>query len=229
MADVFKAPNQAKVIIVDDHPVVRRGLAQLINQEPDLFVCGEAGSAHAALKVVSEEEPDVILLDLSLGDTNGISLIRDIRSQCGDVPILVLSMHEESLYAERVLRAGARGYIMKEEATERVIEAIRRVLRGKIHLSEKMSTRILSRAINGEPSSDGSAVECLSDRELEVFEMVGHGLQTRDIADKLHVSTKTVETHRANIKRKLKLDNAIELLQYATHWVQSASDGNVMN
>lgn len=221
MALYEKPRGKARVLIIDDHPVVRRGLAQVIDQDAGMSVCGEAASAKEALNAIDQKTPDIVLLDLSLGGSNGISLIRDIRAQYGDIPILVLSMHEESLFAERVLRVGARGYIMKEEATERVVQAIQRVLRGEIHLSERMSNRILSRAVNGDIFRDGSAVECLSNRELEVFELIGQGLRTCDIADRLHVSTKTVQAHRANIRRKLRLDNGIELMQSAMQWVQA--------
>ncbi len=214
---------RTRILLVDDHPIVRRGLAQLINYETDLFVCGEAGSAQEALSAIEKLQPQVIVLDLSLGNTNGISLIKDIRNQYGPIPILILSMHDENLYAERALRAGALGYIMKEEATERVIEAVRRVLRGEIHLSEKIATRLLHNLVGGSNTNHngGSSIEALSNRELEIFELTGRGMSTRAIADKLNVSIKTVEAHRANIKHKLRLNNSIELLQHATHWVQA--------
>ncbi|MCF7855110.1 MAG: response regulator transcription factor [Candidatus Pacebacteria bacterium] len=223
MANLPPQRGKARVIVVDDHPVVRRGLAQLINHETDLEVCKETGSAQETLKAISEQEPDIVVLDLTLGDTNGFSLIKDIKMRHKGVAVLVLSMHDESLYAERALRAGAQGYIMKEEATERVIGAIRRVLKGDIHLSEKMSTRLLSQMLGGTKDHQ-SHLSCLSDRELEVFELIGRGLQTRQIAEKLHLSVKIIETHRANIKRKLDLGNAIELLQYATQWAQDSTN-----
>jgi DNA-binding NarL/FixJ family response regulator len=212
--------GKAKVLIIDDHPVVRNGLSQLICHEGDLEVCGEAGSASEALKLIPALRPDILLLDISLGETNGISLIKDILSRFGEMNILALSMHDESLYAERALRAGAKGYIMKEEATDKVIGAIRRVLRGEIHLSERMSTRLLHKLVNNSGRSSESPVHNLSDRELEVFELIGRGMSTRSIADKLSLSIKTIEAHRANLKRKLRLKNSIELLQYATQWVQ---------
>jgi len=212
----------ARVLIVDDHPVVRRGLSQLITQSPELYVCGEAGTAKQALELMRSATPDIVVLDISLGDTNGISLIRDIKARFGPLPVLVLSMHDEALYAERALRAGAKGYIMKEEATEDLIGAIRRVLRGDIHLSQRMSTRLVSKLVTGSSGSKGSGIESLTDRELEVFELIGRGLSTRTIAEKLHLSPKTIEAHRTNIKRKLRLDNAIELIQHATQWVQDS-------
>jgi DNA-binding NarL/FixJ family response regulator len=214
-----------QVLIVDDHPVVRRGLAELISGEADMQVCAQAGTAQAALNAVQQQKPSIILLDMSLGDVNGISLIKDIRCRFGDIPILVLSMHDEALYAERALHAGARGYIMKEEATERIMEAIRKVLKDEVYVSSKMATRLFDKMLNnanGDATRPRSPVDCLSNRELEVFEMIGRGLRARDIAQKIGVSHKTVEAHRANIKRKLCISNAIELLQYATHWIQGA-------
>ena len=214
----------ADVLIVDDHPVVRRGLKQLLAQETDLAVCGEAANARETFKQVDKQRPDVIVLDISLGEDNGIPLIRDIHTRFGRIPILVLSIHDETLYAERAIQAGASGYLMKEVPIKTVTEAIRRVLRGEIHLSEKMSTRLVHRMMNRHADIGDSPLDCLSNRELEVFELIGHGRGTRQIAERLCVSIKTVETHRSNIKRKLDLHNAIELLQYATHWVDHSSN-----
>jgi len=216
-------PGKWDVLIVDDHPVVRHGLAQLINQECDLEVCAQAENATETMTAVAAHPPDVVVLDLSLGENSGLAVIKELRGVLPDLPILILSMHDEFLYAERALRAGANGYIMKEEATSKVIEAIRRVLRGEIHVSERMATRLLGKMVTGASPEVRSPVETLSDRELEVFEMIGRGLKTHDIAERLHISPKTVEAHRGNIKAKLKLKNSIELLQYATQWVQSTS------
>lgn len=217
-----------KVMLVDDHPVVRHGLAQLVEQQPTLTVCAETGSACEAMTLIEETDPDVIMLDISLGDCNGVSVIKDIRSRFGDIPILVLSMHDETLYAERILRVGGNGYIMKEEAAADVINAIHRVLRGEVHLSEKMTTRLLKPMLGknrcGDDQCQPSPIHCLSDRELEVFEMIGQGVRTREIARNLHLSVKTIEAHRANIKSKLNLNNSIELLQMATWHVQGSHD-----
>jgi DNA-binding NarL/FixJ family response regulator len=219
-----------KVMVVDDHPVVRHGMVQLLEQQSNLTVCAETGNACTAMKLIPEVNPDVIMLDISLGDCNGVSVIKDIRARFGDIPILVLSMHDETLYAERVLRVGGNGYIMKEEAATDLIAAINRVLRGEVHLSEKMTTRLLKPMMknthNGHDEDPPaiSPVQCLSDRELEVFELIGHGMKTRAVAQKLHLSVKTIEAHRANIKNKLNLGNAIELLQLATWHVQGNTD-----
>jgi DNA-binding NarL/FixJ family response regulator len=210
-----------KVLVVDDHPIVRQGLTQLIGQESDIYVCGEAEDAPAALEAIEKLQPHIALVDISLRETNGIELIKDIKIRYPRLPVLVLSMHQESFYAERVLRAGARGYVTKEEATEKVIAAIRHVLAGQVYLSDRMASKMLSKLVEGRPGTDGMSIERLSDRELEVFEFIGHGLTTRQISQRLNRSIKTIESHRANIKRKLKLQNATELLQYAVQWVQS--------
>ena len=210
--------ERGKVLLVDDHPILRQGLRLLINQEPDLMVIGEAGSAGEALRQVQNNQPDVAVVDIWLKDSSGIELIKDIHCRYPAVLVLVLSMHDESYYAERVLRAGARGYVTKSQAPATLITAIRHVMRGEIYLSESMSALMLSKYIEG---ADGPAraVDRLSDRELEVFEYIGHGMGTRQIAGKLHLSVKTVESHRANIKKKLKIDSATELLQHAIQWV----------
>jgi DNA-binding NarL/FixJ family response regulator len=213
--------TKSKVVIVDDHPVVRQGISHLINQEADLAVAGEAGDCAAALKVVDSVRPDIILVDLRLKDASGIELIKDLRIRYPELPILVLSMHDESFYAERVLRSGARGYITKEEATEKVLTAIRKVLAGEVYLSDTMAARMLSKIVDGR--SNKVSLERLTDRELEVFELLGQGFGTRQIAERLHLSIKTIESHRENIKHKLKLSNAAELLQQAIQWVQVGS------
>jgi len=208
-----------KVLLVDDHPIVRQGIKMLIDHEKDLEVCGEAQSAPQALQIARQTQPDIALVDLSLKDSSGLELIKDLRIHLPDLLILVLSMRDESFYAERVLRAGARGYITKEQASERVIEGIRKVLAGQVYLSDKISSHILSRLVGGKPSV-GSTIQKLTDRELAIFEMIGRGMPTRDIANSLHLSVKTVESHREHIKEKLTLENASDLLKHAILWVQ---------
>jgi len=215
-------PDTKRVLIVDDHPMMRQGLAQLIDNEPDLKVCAEAESAGQALNIVISQKLDLMLLDVSLPDKSGLEVVKDIRGHKPDLPILVVSMHDEALYAERVLRAGARGYIMKQEGGKKLLQAIRQVLGGQIYVSEKMAARILEvfsgrRATN----SAGSPVEKLSDREFEVFQLLGQGRGTREIAAHLHLSVKTVEVHRAHIKEKLKLKTAAELVRQAVRWVEA--------
>jgi len=211
--------GKAKVLLVDDHPIVRQGLGQLINEEPDLAICGEAEDFQQALIALDQVKPDVAIVDISLKDRSGIELIKEIRARKPELPILVLSMHDESLHAERVLRAGAKGYIMKQEATEQVMNAIRKVLRGEVYLSEKMSSRMVNRLVSGPQNVGGSPIERLSDREFEVFQMIGHGVGPSEIAEKLGLSVKTVETHRERIKEKLNLASGSELIRYAMQYV----------
>jgi len=210
---------KAKVLLVDDHPIVRQGLGQLINEEPDLSIVGEAEDFQQALAAIDTANPDVAIVDISLKDRSGIELIKEIRAKRPDLPILVLSMHDESLHAERVLRAGAKGYIMKQEATEQVMNAIRRVLRGEVYLSERMSSRMVNRLVAGPQNVGGSPIERLSDREFEVFKMIGQGVGPSEIAEKLGLSVKTVETHRERIKEKLNLASGSELIRYAMQYV----------
>jgi len=211
---------RSRVFIVDDHPIVRQGLKLLIDQEPDLMVCGEAETADAVLPAIRQLQPAIAVIDLSLGHDSGIELIKNIRLQHPDLPLLVLSMHDESLYAERALRAGAKGYIMKQEAPEKVIIAIRQVLQGAIYVSDAMKAKLLNKIIDSREKKS-SPIELLSDRELQVFKLLGSGLGTRQVADSLHVSIKTVEAYRANIKEKLNLKGSAELVQHAIHWVLS--------
>jgi len=213
--------ERTRVFIVDDHPIVRQGLTQMINQEADLMVCGEAEDAQNALQAVAELHPDLVLVDLSLKEGSGLDLIRTLRTRQTMLPVLVVSMHDETLYVERALRAGARGYIMKHEATDIMMNAIRRVLRGEIYVSDKMSAKILAVFSGHRAGTEGSPVEKLSDREFEVFQLIGEGLSTRDMARRLHLSAKTVEVHRVNMKRKLNLGTARELAHYAVRWVES--------
>ena len=212
------------IIIVDDHPVVRQGLAQLVNQEEDLEVCGQAEDAHQAMQAIKELGPEMVVVDISLKGTSGMDLIKDIKVQYPDLPVLTLSMHDEAVYAERALRAGARGYIMKQEATERVVTAIRRVLSGDVYVSDRMAAKMVSKLTRGATSS-GSPVDCLSDRELEVFRLIGEGHGTRRVAEELHLSVKTIETYRAHIKEKLGLRDANELFRSAIEWVNSELKG----
>jgi DNA-binding NarL/FixJ family response regulator len=217
-----KSPNMqsvAKVLVVDDHPLVRRGLAELISKEPDLEVTGEAAGASEALgQITSSNKPDLVIIDLSLQEGSGLDLIKQIKSMDDNIKVLVSSMHDESLFAERSIRAGASGYIHKEEATEKVIEAIRYVLKGKVYLSEDMSERILHQFAGIEELPPEGSISKLSNRELEVFGLIGQGLSTRQIAEKLHRSIKTIETYRESIKQKLNLRTSNELIRHAVQW-----------
>ena len=210
-----------RILIVDDHPMMRTGLAQLIGNEPDLKVVAEADTAGQAINLVSKQKFDLALLDISLPDKSGLELIKDIRALRPEMPVLVVSMHDEMVYAERVLRAGGRGYIMKQEGGEKFLRAIRQVLAGEVFVSEKMSARILEVFSGRQPEHSGSPVRKLSDREFEVFQLIGQGVGTRAIAEQLHLSVKTVEVHRANIKEKLALKTATELVRYAVRWMDS--------
>jgi len=217
-AGTYRQP--ARVLIVDDHPIVRMGLVRLLEHEPGLEVCGLAEDAPTALNALSSARPDVVVLDISLPGKSGLELIKDIKARRPGLPVLVLSIHDETLYAERVLRAGASGFIMKDEAAQEVAEAIRRVAAGEIYLSKRMVNRALLTALRGETSAPGTPLERLSDRELEVFELMGTGMSTRQVAERLHLSVKTVETHRSRIKRKLGLSSATDLLRHAVLWAQ---------
>jgi DNA-binding NarL/FixJ family response regulator len=208
-----------RVLLVDDHPILRRGLAQLINGETDMMVCGEAEDSPKAFEAIGTLSPDIAVVDISLKSGNGIELIKNVKARYPELPMLVLSMHDESLYAERALRAGGRGYIMKEEAIEQVLVAIRRVLNGEIFLSEKMKSKMLQQFATGRSKTYTSPIETLTDRELEVFRLIGEGHSTRQIASELHLSVRTVEAYREYIKTKLNLKNSTELVQHAFHWV----------
>jgi DNA-binding NarL/FixJ family response regulator len=209
-----------RVLIVDDHPMTRAGLVHLINHEPDLVVCAEAENAADALDAVGAYEPHLMLVDITLPGKSGLELVKDIKAIRPELPILVISMHDESLYAERVLRAGARGYITKHEGGKKLMQAIRHVLRGQIYVSEKMSAHILETFSGGQAASVRSLIAQLSDREFEVFELLGEGLSARKIAERLHLSTKTVDVHRANIKAKLVIKTTPELISYAARWIE---------
>lgn len=221
MKEPGKNSKETRVLIVDDHPITRSGLAYLINHQPDMTTCCEAQNAAQALEGVIRTKPDLVLTDFTLPDKNGLELIKDIKAIRPQLPILVISMHEESLYAERALRAGVRGYITKEEGGERLMRAVRHVLSGAIYVSDKMSARILEIFSGRRAMQERSPVEELSDREFEIFELLGDGLSTQQIAERLHLSMKTVDAHRAKIKEKLKLKTTNELISYAARWTAS--------
>jgi DNA-binding NarL/FixJ family response regulator len=212
---------KTKILIVDDHPMMREGLVQLIAREKDLGVCGEAEDAHQAIEAISKLRPDLILADITMPNKSGLEMIKDIQIQDPDLKILVISMHDESLYTERVLRAGARGYIMKQEGGKKIMEAIRHVLSGQIYVSPKMSSKLLEFFSGKAKCNNASPLEKLTDREFEVFQLIGKGLSTKEIAQKLHLSVKTVEVHRNNAKQKLELKSAAELLRYSVRWTES--------
>lgn len=216
-----KKHEKIKILIVDDHPIMRRGLAELINLEKDLVVCGEAEGVQPALELIKVLKPDVALVDLSLKNESGLELIKDIQVRFPKVLILVLSMHDELFYAERVLRAGAKGYIMKQQATNQVLVAIRRILGGDVYLSDAMSSKVLRKISGDKDKKAGSTVDRLSDRELEVFRMIGTGIGTRQIAERLSRSVKTIETYREHIKLKMNYKDSSELVQNAIQWLQS--------
>lgn len=209
----------AKILIVDDHPLVRAGLRELVSSQPDMVVCGEAATAAEALKLVDQEQPDLVVIDLKLKQSSGIELIKQIKARYRGVKMLVSSMHEEALFAERALHAGASGYINKEEAGEKVVEAIRQILEGKVYLSNRMTEHMLYQFAGRTTEPAENSLDKLSNRELEVFELVGQGLGTRQIADLLHLSVKTIETYRESVKRKLNLNTSSELIRRAVQWV----------
>lgn len=213
--------SKRTILIVDDHPIVRQGLAQLINQEKDLEVCGQAEDAHEAMQAIRELNPDMVIVDIALKDTSGMELIKDLKIQYPNLPVLTLSMHDEAVYGERALRAGAKGYIMKQEAIDKVVTAIRRVLAGEVYVSSSMASKMVSKFVGGGTRTTGSPADALSDRELEVFRMIGEGYGTREMAEKLHLSVKTIETYRAHIKDKLGLQDTNELLRSAIRWVNA--------
>lgn len=215
--------GKTKVFLVDDHPLVRDWLGQLIQRENDLMVCGEAEDTHEAVTKIEQTQPDIVIADISLKSTHGLELVKDLQVRHPKLPVLVLSMHDESLYAERVLRAGAKGYITKQEATKRILLAIRQVLAGQIYISEKMASRMVHKMLGRGPEQR-SPIERLTDRELEVFQLIGRGQGTRRIAAELHLGIKTVESYRARIKEKLKLEDGTQLLQHAIQWVHSLQD-----
>ncbi len=223
--DASSGRARAKILIVDDHPVVRQGLIQLINQERDLTVCGEAGDSHGTLSAIETLKPDLAIVDISLPGVDGLELIKAIRARYSELPVLVLSMHDESLYAGRALRAGAKGYVMKDKGAVNLVTAIRKVLNGQLYVSERIASKILHQYAAGGREGIASPMDLLTDRELEVFRLIGDGLSTRRIAENLHLSIKTVESYRAHIKEKLQLETSTELVKHAVQWVQTEGSG----
>jgi len=211
-----------RLLIVDDHPIVRQGIVELLGRHKDIEVVAQAEDAQEGLALIRQQTFDLAIVDLSLRGLSGMELIKQLQAEYPSLPVLVLSMHDELFYAERALRAGARGYIMKQEALEKIDEAIKTVLSGEVFVSQTVSAKVLHRFVSGASSRNEDAVEILSDREFEVYQLLGQGYGTRQIADMLHISHKTVETYRANIKNKLRLRNASELVQSAVQWVQTA-------
>lgn len=214
-------PPKRRVLLVDDHPFMRAGLAQLIDRQSDLAVCGEAGEPAAALRQIAANRPDVVLTDLTMPGRSGLEFIKDLKAQYPELTILVVSMHDEAIYAERALRAGAKGYIMKEAGGENLLAAIRSVLRGEVYVSPQQSARILNDLSSRRPRGSGSPIEKLTDREFEIFRLIGQGKSTRDIAEQLHLSPKTVDVHRSHIKEKLELKDATALVRHAVRWIES--------
>ncbi|HLV86686.1 MAG TPA: response regulator transcription factor [Candidatus Sulfotelmatobacter sp.] len=212
------AVRKHRIFVVDDHPIVRQGLALLINREADLTVCGEAEEAISALSRISSMKPDILIVDISLNGPDGLDLLKSIRLHHPDLPVLILSMHDEAVYAERALRAGANGYIMKQEATEAVLVAVRRILHGEIYVSERVAGKLLRQYVKGSPQESSSSFAELTDRELEVFRLIGEGHSTKKIADELHLSVKTVESYQSHLKEKLSLRTGRELVQHAIEW-----------
>lgn len=208
-----------QIFLVEDHPVVRRGLATLLDAEMGLDVCGEAGTAAATLEQIPEAEPDLVLVDLSLEERSGLDLIKDIQTRWPDVALLVVSMHDETLYALRSLRAGAQGYVMKKEATDVLVDAVRQVLDGRIYVSTEIQERLIQN-LHGHTILADSPLKSLSDRELQVFQELGHGLKTSEIAEQLHLSPKTVYSYQSRIKDKLGIDSTPKLRQRAAVWVE---------
>ena len=215
------SPEAKRIVIVDDHPLFRKGLGDLIHAEKGLAVCGEAGNAAEAMEIIRKLNPDLAIVDLSLPGANGIELIKNIRAEFSRMPILVLSMHDESLYALRALRAGAEGYVMKHEAMANVIHAINEVFNGRPYLSPAMAAQVITKFAHRESEGEADAVERLSDRELEILELIGKGKDVREIAKLLHLSPKTVETHRSHIKDKLDLKNSREVARFALQWLST--------
>jgi DNA-binding NarL/FixJ family response regulator len=213
--------GMVNVLLVDDHPLVRDQLRMALESEADLKVCGEAEDSHHALSVIRATKPGLAIVDLTLKGCQGLDLIKEIHLRYPKILVMVVSMHDESLYAERAIHAGARGYITKQEATKKILQAIRHVLSGEIYLSDKMAAKILSKMAKGREVHGRSSIERLADRELQVFKMIGHGRSTQQIADELHLDMKTIETYRSRIKSKLGIEDATELLQQAILWAHS--------
>jgi len=217
--------SKSRILLVDDHAVVRYGIAQLLNRQDDLVVCGEEEDASRAMTAIGVLKPDLVIADISLKDSSGLELMRNIKVQHPKLPVLVVSVHDESIYAEIAFRAGALGYLMKQEAVEKIMTAVRRVLAGSIYVSDAQAARMLQQQVRGQNTIQESPVKGLSDRELEVFQLIGQWKKTKEIASQLHLSIKTIEYYREQIKRKLNLKSAAELTHYATSWVQRETAG----
>jgi DNA-binding NarL/FixJ family response regulator len=215
--------SRKRLLLVDDHAVVRYGIAQLINQQSDLMVCGEEESASNALSAIARLKPDLVIADISLKDSSGLELMRNIKAQYSGLPVLVVSAHDEAIYAEIAFRAGALGYLMKGDALDKVVAAIRRVLSGSVYVSDVLAAKMLQQQIRGHKDIEQPPVKGLSDREMEVFQLIGQWKKTKEIAQELHLSIKTIEYYREQIKQKLDLKGSVELTQYATGWVQRGS------
>jgi DNA-binding NarL/FixJ family response regulator len=220
------AAERRRILLVDDHPFMRAGLAQLIDRQADMRVCGEAGDPVAAFHALEKTKPDLVLTDLTMPGRSGLEFIKDLRAAEPSLAILVFSMHDEVVYAERALRAGARGYIMKEAGGENLLAALRQVLRGEVYVSVRMSARILEGLAGARPRGSSSPIEQLTDREFEIFQLIGQGKSTRDIAVQLHLSPKTVDVHRSHIKEKLELKDATALIRHAVRWVETQQAGS---
>ena len=218
--EVKEQNGKIRILLVDDHAVVRFGIAQLINRQADMMVCGEEEDASRALSAIEKLKPNLVIADISLKDSSGLELMRNIKAQDPKLPVLVVSAHDESIYAEIAFRAGALGYLMKDQALEKVIPAIRRVLSGSIYVSDALAAKMLQRQVRGQTDVSQSPVSGLSAREMEVFQLIGRWKKSRDLADELHLSIKTIEYYREQIKKKLNLKSASELTQYATSWVE---------
>jgi DNA-binding NarL/FixJ family response regulator len=212
--------TKARILLVDDHAVVRFGIAQLINRQPDMEVCGEEEDGRRAMMAIETLKPNLVIADISLKDSSGLELMRNIKAQYPKLAMLVVSVHDESVYAEIAFRAGALGYLAKGEAVEKILTAIRKVLAGEVYVSDALASRLLQKQVRGQSDATASPMKTLSDRELEVFQLIGQWKSTRQIADELHLSVKTIEYYREQIKRKMGLKNATELSQHATAWIQ---------
>jgi len=223
VADARSTPvsPKLKVLLVDDHPITRQGMKALVNQQPNLEVCGEADNAAYAIELVGRLRPDLAIVDIALKTTNGIELTKNIKVHAPNLPVLIVSMHDEGLYAERALRAGAMGYLMKQEASEKIIAAIQRLLQGEIYLSDKIKEKMLHRFVNKKGEGMVFSIDTLSDREMEVFQLIGNGYSTRQIAQKLNLSSKTIDSYREHLKLKLNLESGAELVRHAIQWARS--------
>ncbi|MHC5055936.1 MAG: response regulator transcription factor [Planctomycetota bacterium] len=222
-SDHTSQKSPSRILLVDDHPIVRQGLTRLIDGEPDLLVCGEASDIRGAIDALASADPDLVVVDITLDDGSGIQLVKDIKARDRDLPVLVLSMHDEMLFAERVLKAGGSGYVMKQEPPEVLLAAVRQVLSGDVYFSPSVASKLLRGLAHGRPPSAASPVQSLSDREFEVYELFGKGKSTREVAKILHLSVKTIETHRERLKAKLGLKTAAELIRHSAEWTRGES------